>query len=516
MNLRESQIAKTYRDMRWNVLFCMGALLVVWVCSFAFAEDGASDENLSTTEVIPLTMTLQSTPDVPVSTPTALPTNAPTIAPTLAPTIQPTQTSIAPTLIPTETTLIQATATVTSLPTQTESIPQPTLDSPALDNPAMTPTALSEIDITPVAITEALTETPTQTWDGITQPTASTEATSIPTSTPFVDVSGLTPTMTLDVTTPINPGIMANAAHLPLNTTFSFMITAQGLTDIKSLELACQVDPSKLRGRLSTAGELFSVAHDISNESGFMEDGHYSVMATLQEASPSLHETRILWILDYETIAAGQTQVMCEIGMYDAENQPLPLSMQRVTFTLNIDSETSAPPTETLEQITTIEATPTSGITPTIEITPTSLPVATVPPTPTGIPLSRLHGQILSYNPSMVARISSATGTQDVVVQADGSFTLELPQGTYELTVTAPQHLPHTQSFILIEPDMSLQAIMLTAGDLDGNGTIDQQDLDIIRACYGQLTSSAPAAFDLNQDSIIDIYDLAIISSNMS
>ena len=57
----------------------------------------------------------------------------------------------------------------------------------------------------------------------------------------------------------------------------------------------------------------------------------------------------------------------------------------------------------------------------------------------------------------------------------------------------------------------SLPDVTLLAGDIDGNGVIDQLDALTIGMNYN---TDSPAAADLNNDSNIDVLDLEILAGN--
>lgn len=51
----------------------------------------------------------------------------------------------------------------------------------------------------------------------------------------------------------------------------------------------------------------------------------------------------------------------------------------------------------------------------------------------------------------------------------------------------------------------------MLAGDVDGNGTIETADKDVLAS---NLMGADPAS-DLNNDNIVNLYDLAILNSNL-
>ena len=53
-------------------------------------------------------------------------------------------------------------------------------------------------------------------------------------------------------------------------------------------------------------------------------------------------------------------------------------------------------------------------------------------------------------------------------------------------------------------------------GDLDGNGTVDQDDLNVILDAIGQPAVKPVDARDLNNDGIIDVVDLVLVGGNFA
>ncbi len=63
--------------------------------------------------------------------------------------------------------------------------------------------------------------------------------------------------------------------------------------------------------------------------------------------------------------------------------------------------------------------------------------------------------------------------------------------------------------------------VEIIPGDLDGDGDVDQDDLAILVACFGQPPSAcvgvAPGVNpDFNEDGIINILDISFVGSNFT
>jgi hypothetical protein len=160
-------------------------------------------------------------------------------------------------------------------------------------------------------------------------------------------------------------------------------------------------------------------------------------------------------------------------------------------------------------------ATPTS-LTPVGSATPTatqSTPVGS--PTPTSIPGTSgiLTGQVLASKPVTVS-LYDATNTlvTSVTANANGTFTLTAPAGTYTVRATASGFLSAQGTVTLTGSSTStMPNITLLAGDIDGNNVIDQLDAMTIGMNYN---TASPAAADLNNDGTINVLDLELLAEN--
>jgi len=122
-------------------------------------------------------------------------------------------------------------------------------------------------------------------------------------------------------------------------------------------------------------------------------------------------------------------------------------------------------------------------------------------------------GQVLAGKPVTIRLYNpdnsiAATGTAN----PDGSFTLTAPGGAYTVTASADGYLSAQGSVTLVNGSITAkQTVSLIAGDIDGNGVVDQLDALTIRMNYN---SATPAAADLNNDGVIDVLDLGILAEN--
>ena len=124
-----------------------------------------------------------------------------------------------------------------------------------------------------------------------------------------------------------------------------------------------------------------------------------------------------------------------------------------------------------------------------------------------------LAGQVLAskavtvnlYNPD-----DSLAAT--VAANPDGTFSMTAPAGSYTVEATASGFLSaEGPATITAGNTTTMPTISLVAGDIDGNGIIDQLDALTIGINYN---ASAPNAADLNADGIINVLDLEILAEN--
>jgi hypothetical protein len=100
-----------------------------------------------------------------------------------------------------------------------------------------------------------------------------------------------------------------------------------------------------------------------------------------------------------------------------------------------------------------------------------------------------------------------------VTTNADGTFSLSVSaSGTYRAAASAPGYLKAQRSVNITNGNtISFQTISLLAGDIDGNGVVDQFDAMTIGMNYN---AGGPAAADLNNDGNINVLDLELLAAN--
>ena len=153
-------------------------------------------------------------------------------------------------------------------------------------------------------------------------------------------------------------------------------------------------------------------------------------------------------------------------------------------------------------------------------------------PGPDGVPVeetpevivdifSGINGVVKYQSRSEHTGISVQLVASDAVIaeastDAEGLYQFgEVPPGTYQVLVTAPQHLPALREALLETPEqmLELSEVMLVAGDVDNSQAIDILDAGLIGANFDMEGSLFPDA-DLNSDGIINIMDLVLVGRN--
>ncbi|MDR3238541.1 MAG: dockerin type I domain-containing protein [Clostridiales bacterium] len=148
----------------------------------------------------------------------------------------------------------------------------------------------------------------------------------------------------------------------------------------------------------------------------------------------------------------------------------------------------------------------------------------------------RLAGKINSYSPQHPVNLQLLQGNEtryEIEVPAESGtgqteqgfqFTGVIP-GTYTLHITKPAHTSYTVNNItLTDQDIDLtqngrkqiQLMTLPVGDIDGSGSINVSDLNIVwsRAIYNKQAAAAEKPLcDLNGDGFINVTDLNILWS---
>jgi hypothetical protein len=124
-----------------------------------------------------------------------------------------------------------------------------------------------------------------------------------------------------------------------------------------------------------------------------------------------------------------------------------------------------------------------------------------------------LIGQVLATKPVTVSLYDAGNALiTSTVANVDGTFSLTAPAESYTVIATASGFLNAEGPAVITAGETSTKAtVSLIAGDIDGNGVIDQYDAMTIGMSYNTAT---PDAADLNADGIINVLDLEILAAN--
>lgn len=102
---------------------------------------------------------------------------------------------------------------------------------------------------------------------------------------------------------------------------------------------------------------------------------------------------------------------------------------------------------------------------------------------------------------------------RSVEIGVDGSFSVKLATGwTYTLSITKKGHTPYQTTLTAGEEDIELGEVPLLAGDVNGDGKIDGQDLSALLGEYGRETGELSA--DFNESGAVNVEDLSLLLRN--
>lgn len=143
----------------------------------------------------------------------------------------------------------------------------------------------------------------------------------------------------------------------------------------------------------------------------------------------------------------------------------------------------------------------------------TDIGVSTVNLTIIEVPVNgTLTGTVLSGKVPTISLYNGETLVASTLADENGNFSIEALAGSYTVVANAEGFLSAEGTATLIAGvTTTAQEVTLPAGDIDGNGVIDQFDAMTIGMNYNLPT---PAAADLNNDANIDVLDLELLAGN--
>ena len=146
-----------------------------------------------------------------------------------------------------------------------------------------------------------------------------------------------------------------------------------------------------------------------------------------------------------------------------------------------------------------------------------NLTLQTIPSTPASLTATggdgTLAGQVIANKPVTITLFdASAAVVGSVNANADGTFSLTGAPGSYTAVASAPGYLKAQAAISITSGNTTtLPTISLLAGDIDGNGVIDQFDALTVGINYN---GTVPAEADLSNDGVINVLDLEIMAVN--
>lgn len=358
-------------------------------------------------------------------------------------------------------------------------------------NMTLTPTLLFATDTT-LEIIESV-----QQVDGFSN--GITEESDIFTEVPAQSPTLATPVATLPGITPARVETTVDTADLMLGDKLVITMYIKRLVNVYSVATICQVNPTILGGSQLTLGSQFTSADVEVRNSGFQQDGQWVFAATGLSAGSTVNEGGILWQLEYEVINIGQSSINCTVSVTDSDGRPLLLNAADIELAV-VNFPTAVSPTST-QAAHQLNDNPI--ITPTVNST--VVEVATNQ--------STLSGHIILSNPSLYATITIS----DIIIKSPSTapFSVNLPSGEYQLSISAPQHLPVIIDVTLGSELEILPAIHLINGDVNSDGVIDKTDIDLVAHNLGQDASQIIPSADLNGDGQVNIRDLVLVSAHL-
>lgn len=263
-----------------------------------------------------------------------------------------------------------------------------------------------------------------------------------------------------------------------------------------SAEFTCTYDPVVLEVGNITVTDLFGTDPAVAIQGP--QNGEF-IVAIAGSHGQKATTSGVAFTFNVTGLQAGQTTVECKVRVNTGDNVLTDLPSIGTVITVH----GTLPQTTSTSTSTTPQASPTV---PPFELTPTS----TLPTFQGGM----LTGQIFASKPVTIDLLNMDGSTAaTVAANADGTFTLTAPAGTYTTVATSGGFLKAQAASVTLTDGIStaLPAITLPAGDIDGNNVIDQFDAISIGINYN---AAEPFAADLNNDGIINVLDLELLAGN--
>ena len=296
----------------------------------------------------------------------------------------------------------------------------------------------------------------------------------------------------IDVTNPTDPYVDTVVTPPTIHVGETGLVTVSlgnvPATGYASAEFTCTYDPALVATSNIVTTNLFGTdsaiaIHDPQNGSFIVAmAGTNGQRATTSGA---------VFTFNVTGLQAGQTPIGCTARVSGGDGVLTDITSVATTLTI-------------------LEAMPAS-----VPISAASFPVPAPEVYPETAPeiSTMLSGQVFASKPATVSLYNPDNSlVASAPVDANGNFSLSAPAGTYTVVASANGFLNAQGTAALTAGETSTKtAVNLLAGDIDGNGVIDQYDALTIGMSYN---SSTPDVADLNNDGIINILDLQLLAQN--
>lgn len=254
-------------------------------------------------------------------------------------------------------------------------------------------------------------------------------------------------------------------------------VPAAGLT---SAEFTCSVNPSLVEISNIVIANLFGP--DPASAVNGPQNGNFIVAIAGSHGNRAMTDG-VVFTFNLKGLQAGQVIVDCQARVSSGDNQLVQIP-------------TSPGILVVLDALTAMQT--------------SSLSMSSFPATSTTPVVS---GEVVAYKPVTVRLYTTnASFVNSFMANADGRFTFNAPVGSYILIANAEGHLNAQGTLALSDgTDLTLSKINLPAGDIDGNGVIDQFDALTIGMNYN---TALPTAADINNNGVINFLDLELMAKS--
>ena len=378
---------------------------------------------------------------------------------------------------------ITNTPVVTDTPPVTETSGTPATPSTPVDTPTSTLTLTVTPTGTGILVTDTpiiVTDTPVFTNTPIIVPPTFT-GTPIFTDTPVSSETPVTPETPIvtatstTVPTPTGPYVLTDVIQsgIVIGETSLVNVSLHNVpsTGYTSTEFTCTYDQNVVLASSILVAQLFGT-DPVSALSG-PANGQF-ILAVAGSSGQRATTSGVAFTFLVQGLQAGQSPVQCTARVSQGAG--------------SLDPIASIP-----DSVIVTNAAPTST-----SVVPTSAVV---------------NGQVLASKPVTIRLYDEGSNlVVSQVANPDGTFSLPVAGGSYTIQASAEGFLNAQGSVTLVNGAVTtMQTVSLPAGDIDGNGVIDQFDALTIGINYN---ASFPAAADLNNSGLIDVLDLELLAAN--